>query len=204
LRAQAAQASRSATELRLILRQFKQRFLIVIGCLMLTSLCAFSQGQDGWGNYQVRTLKQIVDQHSEIASNEKAKLNLLFSADLFPSKVKGIYSGEIRKISATRKEFIAEWAKTRKASPELVNLFEEELLFKEGDAGYWLPVQKQVIPFLREELKAGDRVELYLIWIGTRSEGGVTDWFFLVNEFQKDQSSTGAVEQALGAGSPEG
>jgi hypothetical protein len=159
---------------------------------MLTSVSTFSQGQDGWGNYQGRTLKQIVDQHSKIASDEKAKLNLLFSADLFPSRVKGIYSGEIRKISATRKEFIAEWVKTRKGSPELVNLFEEEFLFKEGDAEYWLPVQKQVIPFIREELKAGDRVELYLIWIGARSEPGITDWFFLVNEFQKDQAPPGA------------
>jgi hypothetical protein len=73
-------------------------------------------------------------------------------------------------------------------SEEIVGLFEDELSFKEGEVTYWLPIQSQVIPYFKEELKVGDKVELYLIWIGARRESEVTDWVFLVNEFQKDNA----------------
>jgi len=116
--------------------------------------------------------------------NDKARIHLLFTADLFPSRVNVIYLGEKKKISSTRKTFIGEWAKTRKVGDEIVSLFEEELRFREGETEYWLPVQKQVVPHFNQELKPGDKVELFVIWIGARTEAGITDWVFLVNEFQ--------------------
>ena len=96
-----------------------------------------------------------------------------------------IYTGEKRPIPGKRKQFIADWAKTRQVGQETVDLFEEELLFKEGATEHWLPVQKQVIPFFARELNKGAAVELYLMWIGARTEDGATDWVFLVNEFNR-------------------
>jgi hypothetical protein len=162
---------------------------------MLTSASLLAQDQDGWDKYEPRTLSQIIRQHSKAVADEKARVQLFFTADVFPSRVRVTYVGEMRKISLTRKNFIAEWAKTRKVPQDLVGLFEEEVLFKEGQTEYWLPVQKQVIPYFKEELKAGEKVDLYLIWIGARRESEVSDWVFLVNEFEKYQASSGAVEQ---------
>src|SRR5262245_48894292 len=163
-----------------------KRQLSISLCLALLTLTTVSaNAQDDWGKYEPRTLNQIIEEHSKAAVDEKAQIHLLFSAELFPSRVKVTYTGEVRKISATRKQFIADWAKTRQLSKDLVALFDEELLFKEGKVEYWLPVQQQVIPYFQKELKVGDSVELYLIWIGARRELGVTDWIFLVNEFEK-------------------
>ena len=147
---------------------------------------ALAQAEDGWGAYQPRTLDQIIKQHSRTVADTQARVDLFFTAELFPSRVKVTYTGQIRKIAATRKEFIARWATTRNAQ-QLSALFEEELLFKEGAVDYWLPVQKQVIPYFKEELKPGDPVELLLIWIGARSESKVADWIFLVNEFEQHE-----------------
>ena len=160
--------------------------IVALCLLILFCANASTQAQDDWSHYKDRTLKQIIDQHSEDAKDNKAKLYYLFTADLFPSRVTVVYTGQIRKISPTRKQFIAEWAKTRESS-ELVSLFEEELLFKEDEAEHWLPVQKQVIPFFAQGLKVNEKVELYLIWIGALTQAEKTDWFFLVNEFQKPQ-----------------
>jgi len=154
---------------------------------LLTLPAALAETQDDWARYQSRTLSQIIKQHSKAVVDEKARIHLFFTADVFPSKVNVTYTGEVRTISSIRKEFIAAWAKTRTVHEEVVALFDEELLFKEGKTEYWLPVQRQVIPYFKEELKPGDSVELYLIWIGARRQFGVTDWIFLVNEFQKDQ-----------------
>jgi hypothetical protein len=165
----------------------KWRVLPFMGWVLLTLPAALAQTQNDWAKYQSRTLSQIIKQHSKAAVDEKARIHLFFTADVFPSKVKVTYTGEVRTISSIRKEFIADWAKTRKVGEELVALFDEELLFKEDKTEYWLPVQRQVIPYFKEELKPGDSVELYLIWIGARRQFGVTDWIFLVNEFQKDE-----------------
>jgi hypothetical protein len=179
----------------------KHKVLLSISWVLLMLAPALAQAQDGWDKYQSRTLGQIIKQHSA-AVDDKARIHLLFTADVFPSRVKVTYTGELRSISSVRKEFIANWAKTRKVGEELVDLFQEELLFREGTTEYWLPVQKQVVPYFKQELKIGDQVELYLIWIGARREFGVADWIFLVNEFEHGETVVPAAEQALGADSP--
>jgi len=161
------------------------RVLLSLAALLLLGSAATAQAQENRDNYQPRTLSQIIEQHRVIAANGTSGISLLFSADVFPSRVKVTYMGDKRAIPASRKEFIAEWAKTRKLDRGTVDLFEDELLFKEGPTEYWLPVQKQVVPFFAEELKNGDVVELYLMWIGSRTENGATDWVFLVNEFKR-------------------
>ena len=165
----------------------KLLLFILFAAVALLSQYRAVEAQDNWDNYRPRTLKQLLEQLAKVASEpeaRKAHLELLFT-DSFPSRVAVTYTGEKRAIPAKRKEFIGYWAKSRGLRQEIVDLFEDELLFKEDSTEYWLPVQKQVIPFFAEELKKGDTVELYLIITGSRTEDGVPDWVFLVNEFKK-------------------
>ena len=165
----------------------KRLLFIVFAAVALLSPHSTALAQENWDNYRPRTLKQLLEQLAKVASERevsKARIDLLFTGS-FPSRVTVTYTGEKRAIPAKRKEFIGYWAKSRGLRQELVDLFEDELLFKEDSTEYWLPVQKQVIPFFAEELKKGDTVELYLIITGARTEDGVTDWVFLVNEFKK-------------------
>jgi hypothetical protein len=168
----------------------KKKVLTTICCVLFISVCAM--GQDGWGNYQPRTLNQIIKQHAGLVIFERPPAQLIFNGDPLPSKVKVTYTAKVRKITPTRKAFILDWCKSQRLSEESGAVFEEELLFKEGDVEYWLPVQKQVIPHFKEELKPGEEVKLYVIWIGGRQESGVPDWVFLVNEFEKYQPSRSA------------
>ena len=165
----------------------RRLLFILFAAVMVLSEHSTARAQENWDNYRPRTLKQLLEQVAKVASEpeaRKAHLELLFT-DSFPSRVTVTYTGEKRAIPAKRKEFIGYWAKSRGLRQEIVDLFEDELLFKEESTEYWLPVQKQVIPFFADELKKGDTVELYLIITGSRTEDGVTDWVFLVNEFKK-------------------
>jgi hypothetical protein len=164
----------------------KTRILFYLAMIVLAA-STVTQAQQNWDHYKLRTLKQLLEQNASLISEREtrgARTDLLITAD-FPSRVKVTYTGEKRMIPAKRKEFITYWADSRNASRDIVDLFEEELLFKEDSTEYWLPVQKQVIPFFAKELKKGDPVQLFLIMLGARTDDGVSDWVFLVNEFEK-------------------
>jgi hypothetical protein len=88
-------------------------------------------------------------------------------------------------MSPARLDLIAGWIKTTGRSPEIAKVFDTEFLFLEDSVEYWLPVQSQVIPFFAKELKKGDKVTLYTIWIGGYKCAGKWDWIFLVNEFEE-------------------
>jgi hypothetical protein len=147
---------------------------------------AAAQEQDQRGKYRPRTLGQIVKQHSQRVTDIKAGTYSLFTADGFPSRVAVTYTGQSRKIAPKRKEFIAEWEKTLTSGQKITELFEDEFLFVEDSVEYWLPVQKRLIPYFKQELKKGERIELLLMWIGAKKESEKVDWVFLVNEFEKE------------------
>ena len=69
--------------------------------------------------------------------------------------------------------------------PRVVELFDEEFLFIEDAAEFWLPVQSVLVPHMSYELSEGDKVTLYVVFIGGRNDGAGPDWIFLVNEFMK-------------------
>jgi len=170
-------------------------------CLTLFLMTNYALAQDSWEKYRPRTLDQIIQQHAperlKAPGLEKAAVSII-SSDSFPSRVKVIYTGESRIVSAKRKELIVDWVKSFRHKPEIADLFESELLFKEGSVEYWLPVQKQVIPYFAQEVKKGGEVTLLLVWVGVRREPEQTDWVFLVNEFEAIDQRPGASQKSGG------
>jgi len=142
--------------------------------------------QKQWEAYQPRTLSEIVRQHRSEISDEtsrKSNTSILLTSDEFPSRVRLVYSGRVRPIATKKRDVILQWAKIRGVPDNVVHLFKNELLFLEDSQQYWIPVQEQLLSSFEQELKAGQEVELFLIWVGTRREKDTVDWVFLGNEF---------------------
>jgi hypothetical protein len=155
--------------------------------ILLFAAHAQARGQEfNYDAYEPRTLAEMIKKYDdpELLEGKFKEVNVIFGGS-FPSQVKVVYTGTSRKIPAGRREFIGDWGKTHALSPEIVELFETELLFREGSAEHWLPVQKQVIPYFEKELKKGDTVALYAIIAGGKRISGKWDWVVLVNEFEK-------------------
>lgn len=165
-----------------------------VGCALLVMLVtsqAFAQA--GWDNYKHRTLKEITTVLFEASSKDpdvvitKDKVfSIILSRDTFPSQVKVLYQESSRKVSDKKKEVIAAWLRVYGKPEEHLQLFEMEYLFVEDSVEYWLPVQKQVASFFEKELRKGDKVNLYVAWLGARKESGSVDQVFIVNEFDKE------------------
>ena len=163
----------------------KRAPLALLLLLFAAQARARAQGFD-YDAYEPRTLAEMIKIYDkpEMLEGEMKDVNLMFGWT-FPSRVKVVYAGTSRKTSEERMQYIAAWVRSRAMAPEIGELFGTELLFKEGAAEHWLPVQKQLIPHFERELKKGDAVMLYAIIPGGKKISGKWDWVILVNEFDK-------------------
>lgn len=140
----------------------------------------------GYERYVPRTLREIIDQHSN--SKELGKSTIVLTGDTFPSKVKVTYSGISRPLPPERKKHLELLITSFNVDPSTIAKYETELLFKEGSQEHWVPVVKELVPFFEKELKKDDEVILYAEWVGANKFSGKWDWVFIVNEFQKPAS----------------
>jgi hypothetical protein len=110
--------------------------------------------------------------------------DVTFTASNFPTRAIVTYQGKIQSIPALRLKFLNDYFGTFRGHAEWVSLFSDEILCHEGQDDYWLPIQKGVLEYFKNEVHAGDRVELFVQWLGAQRNGDQVDWLFSVNEFQ--------------------
>ena len=160
---------------------------LVIGCAgdkSSRSPYELSADSDTWARYQPVSLNELKEtlfdypeQHVGITINAEATAR--------PYRIEGVYLDELRPIAPARIELIRKWwGETFKVDDRFTRLFETELLFEVEGTQYWMPSQKQVIPYF-QELRKGDKVELYVMVIGTIDNRDTHEWIIIVNEFQK-------------------
>jgi hypothetical protein len=65
-----------------------------------------------------------------------------------------------------------------------LEMFPTEVLFREGADEHWIAVQKPLLAALRKEVKNGQSLDGYVIFMGTiKKVGEQREWLFAMNEF---------------------
>ncbi len=165
-----------------------RNLIFVLTIFFFTTLSANAQGFP-WHEYKPRTFSEIIKLNADVETRKYEQRQIALNANPLYSQVRVVYTGTLRPVSSARKDLLKMWAellniKTTKGS-DVTKLYENELLFTECGTEYWLPVQKQVIPYFEKELQKGDMVSLFIGRVGGEKVGDKWDWLFLVNEFQK-------------------
>lgn len=84
--------------------------------------------------------------------------------ELFPSRVKAVYSGTKRPLLEDKRNLIIGWANQFAGAPQFYTApYQTELLFTEGDESYWLAVRKEL---LTVDWNQGETLELCVIKLG--------------------------------------
>jgi hypothetical protein len=135
--------------------------------------------QNPWADYQRRTLQSVIDMHVD----STPQLDFLLSAHSFPSQVRLAYVGNTRPVTGKRLELLRKWVKMTRHPESVVELFQREVLFREGNKAHWLPVQKPLIEALKKEVKPGGAINAYVIFMGGAKFGHSWEWLFGMNEF---------------------
>lgn len=82
-------------------------------------------------------------------------------------KVTATYTGQSREISPGINFFFAIPSSLIQSKKKFFSSYTKEIEVKEGDRTYWIPVQKQVFPFVEKEVKQGQKISMYIRYYGT-------------------------------------
>jgi hypothetical protein len=150
----------------------------------LTGVPALSQSEDHWEEYKCRTLQSIIDMHhSDIRSLNSKKKAMLLTGDSFRSQVELIYLGQSRAIPAPVNVLVDYWRKMFKEDAPAPDAFTTEALFKEGNKEHWIAIQEPLVHVVAKEVKEGQTVKAYVIWVGAIKAGKQWEWLFAMNRF---------------------
>ncbi len=135
--------------------------------------------------YDPRTLAEFMARNSAAVPGLDKQKQLMIDAKPFYSAVRVKFVGTARPLSAEKKTLIKMWQESLGYDPKVLELLENEYLVRECDKEYWVVVQKQVAAYFPKELKTGDNITLYLMFVGGQKLADKWDFLFIVNEFRK-------------------
>lgn len=139
-------------------------------------------------DYQPRSLREVTTLLPETFRAALAErgdegnkdLKIIVHGELFPSRVKVVYSGTKRPLIQDKRNLIVSWANRFAGVPESYTApYQTEVLFTEGDQSYWLAVRKEL---LEHEWKQGEALELCVIKLGNIRVGDVLEPVLLVEQ----------------------
>lgn len=133
-------------------------------------------------DYTVRTLEDISQLQGSVV--ESSNKNVAIHGEIFPTRVKVVYEATSRPLVQHKKEAIAAWANRFAGAPETYNRpYQNEVIFSENGRKYWLVVRKEFLTRFTQEVKMGERVELFLIKMGSARKGDTWEPVLLVEKF---------------------
>ena len=151
----------------------KTRLCLLI--LLLSTTLTFGQGEKKprtIADYQPRTLQELTTLLPETFRAALAErgvegnkdLKQIVHGELYPSRVKVVYSGTKRPLHEAKRNVIVGWANQFAGMPEFYTVpYQTELLFKEGNENHWLVVRKEMAA---EDWKQNEALELCIIKLG--------------------------------------
>lgn len=128
--------------------------------------------------YLPGTLASLIAKYPE--SYDRKVDYVIFDLDPVAATVQ--YSGLFRPLEPSREAIL--WALGKSFNQEeFTALFEHELLVREGEVEYWIPVQEPLIPYLEDEVEVGHFMSAYVRLAGAVPDGDNIEFVFLLNEF---------------------
>jgi len=140
--------------------------LLGILTLGMNSAAAFDPSR-----YSPLLLRDVVRKYS-------AQRALSLSPDI-PIRSSVVYSGEFRELPEDSRRLIRAWSESMTVEG-IADAFKREVKVREGGVDYWLPVQEVLVPAMTSELRQGEEIELFVIYVG-QVDGR---HLFLVNAFE--------------------
>jgi hypothetical protein len=135
-------------------------------------------------DYTPRTLNEMSQLQGRLS--ESSNKNVTIHGEIFPTRVTAVYEDTSRPLGQKTKDTIATWANRFAGAPETYTRpYQKEVLFSENGRKYWLAVRTEFSPRLKQELKKGDTVDLFVIKLGSARHGEKWEPVLLVEKFVK-------------------
>ncbi len=136
--------------------------------------------------YTSSVLSDVAKDYDRIIDEDWAKVPsgkdfVLIEARPAPIKVKLVFCNEVRPLTKEHRQIVQGWLTSKGAATVYKDLFQKEIRVREDQIDYWLPIQDQLIPYLRKEIQTNEMAEFYITYFGAYNH----DHVFVIHEFQK-------------------
>ena len=156
--------------------------LMVLPLLQFQPEAVISQSQFNFKAYQSSSIAKILNANMvQIGEALRDDSKTVFTTSMNKYRVTGNYLGSPRKIKFSLRMRINSWARALGVDKFIYGLFTHEIQMMENGKSYWLPVQKNLVPFMQDELSNDQVIDLFVVFIGVFRGSPV----FLVNNFKK-------------------
>lgn len=158
----------------------------MIAAALLAAAAPPAAAQQGWSRYKIGRIADVwAERQGELETFLRpGSPEYALSGRDFATKARVTYTGRSRPLTSPAGRVIALWLRAFGGDVNDAALFQSELLFREDGTDFWLPVQDPLVPHFAEEVRPGDAVTLYVIYIGALRHDGRLLGVFLVNEFE--------------------
>ena len=140
----------------------KFRLILAMALLVLSAAISTPLAQDDLSFYPVRTLSEALKD----SVNREDKADFYMDGRQLKSRSKVTFTGELRKLTDKRRQFVELWLESRGLSPNVINVLEKEAKFQEGNVVYWMPIRKRTLDLIPEDMKKGGQLDVYTILAG--------------------------------------
>jgi hypothetical protein len=165
------------------------KYLIIISLLFLSVISAEAQGFP-WRDFKVKTISEVIDTTRKAVRPDDT---MFLSANPIMARSEVVFTGKSRPLIENRRAFLKWWTGMLGYGEHYASLYQTEYLYKEGDKEFWLPTETPITKYFDKELKAGDKMILFMISAGGFRDTNGIDCVVLVEEYLLPQN----LEKAL-------
>jgi hypothetical protein len=142
--------------------------------------------QNAWQEYEPYSLRLIFEDHVQALKDPSAmnlpSINIM--APRFVYKIAVPYSDSLRAISSEKKQLLEYCFKAKNFDESAIQAFDDELFVREDSISVWIPIQRVLIPDLKNEARKGETIILYLNLLGASTNNEEIQWLLIANEFK--------------------
>ena len=132
-----------------------------------------------WERYIPNSIKAVLEQDKEgLATLGTADIYIAAGGVAFRPRV--IFTGDIRDTDPATKELITDWLKSMRSNLD-PNIYSKSIRVTEDGTDYWLPTQAKVVEAIQQEVKPGEAIDLFAMWLGAKDKGKTKAFF--VNDY---------------------
>jgi hypothetical protein len=139
---------------------------------------------ESFQGFQSGSLASVIAKYPEY-STSRTDYAILGLVDAVAATVQ--YSSQFRPLAPSREVLFSFF--TASTNSEQIKtyaaLFKQELLVREGETEFWVPIQEPLIPYMEDELEVGQLMTIYVRLLGTVQVDQNMEFVFLLNEFHR-------------------
>jgi hypothetical protein len=160
--------------------------LYLVGSLALVPRAVASQttvytDSVDWARYKPGSLRQYIRDKTPAALDGVTPEEKVFAVGApNPIRARVVFLGKTRPLPPGRIQFIGGWARSQRLdSAEVMDLYKREVLVREGQTRFWIPVQESAWNNSGDLWTRNRPIVLLVQTIGARVVNRVPDWLFL-------------------------